>query len=87
MKSCGIVKFTSYVVAHRLAKEQRRNFGDDIAAALRMAKRKVRYKKYIFLLFHLYFGHLIAEVSVIRGEETRERIIVTSATKTVTDRT
>ena len=28
-------------IAHTLAREQRRNFGDDIAYCLRMAKKKV----------------------------------------------
>ena len=28
-------------VAHTLAKEQRKNFGDEIASCLRLAKRKV----------------------------------------------
>ena len=30
-----------YTTAHSLAKEQGKNFGDDIASAIRIAKRKV----------------------------------------------
>lgn len=33
--------FISVVIAHDLAKEQRRNFGDDITSAIRTAKKKV----------------------------------------------
>ena len=37
-----IVHITDFnTIAHTLAREQRRNFGDDIAYCLRMAKKKV----------------------------------------------
>ena len=33
--------YCALCVAHTLAREQRRNFGDDITSAIRLAKRKV----------------------------------------------
>lgn len=34
--------FSISLLAHELAKDQKLNFGDDIASALRAAKKKVR---------------------------------------------
>ena len=42
-----------YTTAHSLAKEQGKNFGDDIASAIRIAKRKVTSFHFNWMICHV----------------------------------